>query len=365
MYRNQDIVLVVDYHDQNLVIRRFNCSTGEETLLKRPTHCEMVQALIGPAVIQAAVQGGTAIWVMESTTGWARVKWIVEAYGATFLLANVLQLPLPPKAYRRKTDKLDTARLLRELLNGTLPLAYQPSAWVRQVRRLTACRESLVGRRTGLRNWINRHLAHETWHPRTALWGKAGMQWLRSFAAASEPIDGLVLSMKLDELDYLEQQLARLVAAMAEVLSDWRPAQRLQAIRGIGVVSAVSIAARIGSVNRFEGPEGLIAYAGLAPGIRQSDDTRRTGGIGGPGTDTQLRHYIIEATLWARQIPRYRKAYERVESRRGAKIARLHVGRLLLRSIHKIISIDAAFNPTPPASSEALSPRTTPALSLN
>ena len=45
-----------------------------------------------------------------------------------FCLANVLQMPLPPKARRRKTDKIDTARLLREYRNGSLPLAHQPPA---------------------------------------------------------------------------------------------------------------------------------------------------------------------------------------------------------------------------------------------
>ena len=365
MYQNQDIVLVVDYHDQNIVIRRFNCHTGEEVVLKRPTGRDTVEALVHEAKIEAAAQGGVAIWVMESTTGWARVKEVVTGCGATFLLVNVLQLPLPPKARRRKTDKLDTARLLRELLNGTLPLAYQPLVWVRQVRRLAGCRESLVARRTAVRNWINRYLAHEVWDSPTALWSKAGVQWLRSFAATRGPIDGLVFSVKLDELDHLEQQLARLVAALEEILSDWRPAQQLVAIRGIAAISAVSIAARIGSIDRFATPEALISYAGLAPGIRQSDDTRRSSGIGGPGTDTQLRHYVIEATIWARQIPRYYREYERVKSRRGAKIARLHVGRLLLRSIHKIISAGVAFNPTPAAQAGASPPATTLALSVN
>ena len=71
-------------------------------------------------------------------------------------MANVLQMPLPPKARRRKTDKVDTARMQREYLAGTLPLAYQPPAAWRQLRRLVAYREGLVSRRTAVRNWIDR-----------------------------------------------------------------------------------------------------------------------------------------------------------------------------------------------------------------
>ncbi len=76
---------------------------------------------------------------MESTTGWARVKKLLGDKAA-LVVANVLQMPLPPKAYRRKTDKIDTGRILREFLNGSLPVAFQPSAWLRRIRRVVACR---------------------------------------------------------------------------------------------------------------------------------------------------------------------------------------------------------------------------------
>ena len=41
------------------------------------------------------------------------------------------------------------AYLLREYLNGALPLASTPNAWWRSLRRLVAAREDLVSRRTG------------------------------------------------------------------------------------------------------------------------------------------------------------------------------------------------------------------------
>ena len=122
-------------------------------------------------------------------------------------------------------------------------------------------------------------------------------------------------------------------------------ARRLDQIAGIGVIAAVSIAARIGPIGRFARAEQLIAYAGLAPGVQQSDQTRREGRIGGGGTDRHLRHYLIEATVWARHIPRYRPAYERTSRRRGPKIGRLTVARLLLRSIWRMLRRGEEFQP--------------------
>src|SRR5262249_12391889 len=102
---------------------------------------------------QAAGRNGSRNWIQEGTTGLARVQAVV-AGRARFVLANVLQMPLPPKGRRRKTDKVDTARMQCEYLNGNLPLSHQPPAEWRQLRRLVAYREGLVNRRTALRNWI-------------------------------------------------------------------------------------------------------------------------------------------------------------------------------------------------------------------
>jgi len=53
----------------------------------------------------------------------------------------------------------------------------------------------------------------------------------------------------------------------------------------------------------------------------------------------------MEATVWARQIPRYRATYERTAKRRGNKIGRSVVARLLLRSIYKVLRAGVAFEP--------------------
>lgn len=340
---HQGILLAVDYHDQNCVIRRLNAGTGEERVLSVPTTEGDLRRVVAEARAEVG-RRGRVVWLQESTTGWARVQ---AALGdrVEFLPANVLQMPRPPKAHRRKTDKVDTARLQREYGNGNLPLAHQPPAWWRQLRRVVACREDLASRRTALRNWINRYLAHETWADRTGLWSAKGRRRLEALAAQLPRRDALVASAKLAELDHLGQALEAVEAELLRAYHECPDAQRVDAVRGIGVVAAVSIVARIGPVERFGGAEQLIAFAGLAPGVQQSDQTRRDGRIGGGGTDGRLRHYLIEASVWARHLERYRATYERAVRRRGKKIGRLVVARLLLRSIYKVLKDGVAFQP--------------------
>jgi len=339
----QGILLCVDYHDENSVIRRRDLARCTEEVLSVPTTAGDLLEVVADARRRAGPRG-RVVWLQESTTGWARV---VELLGkkAEFLLANVLQMPLPPKGRRKKTDKVDTARLQREYLNGELPLAHQPPVWWRQVRRVVVCRENLVNRRTALRNGINRYLAHETWEDRVGLWSVKGRRRLRSIVAKLPARDALVMRTKVDELERLQTQLTAVEAELHAIYRESPDAQRLDVVRGIGVVSAVSIVARIGPVQRFGNAEQLIAFAGLAPGVRESDGTRRDGRIGGGGTDVHLRHYLIEASVWARQLPRYVNTYNRVAKRRGKKIGRLAVARMLLRSIYKVLRDGLAFAP--------------------
>lgn len=339
----QGIILTVDYHDQNCVIRRLDRDRRQEDVMTVPTTAEDLRAVLAEAKRRAG--RGPVVWLQESTTGWARVQALVGSQ-AEFVLANVLQMPLPPKARRRKTDTIDTARLQREFVNGQLPRAHQPPAAWRQMRRVVACRENLVSRRTALRNWVNRYFAHETWADRENLWRVKHRPRLLKLVAGLPPRDALVLTAKIDELEALRTRLKAIEAEMFAIYKECPDAQRLDAVRGIGVIAAVAIVARIGPIERFPTAEHLIAFAGLAPGVHQSDSTRRSGRIGGGGTDRHLRHYLIEASLWARQLPRYRATYERVEKRRGRKIGRLVVARLLLRSVYKVLRDGVAFTPT-------------------
>lgn len=339
----KDIILVADYHAENIEFRWFNQASGEERTGKYPTTRSGILRQVEQAVGELE-PGGRVVWIMESTTGWARVKDLLGER-VTFVLANVLQMPLPPKGKRRKTDKIDTGRLLREYLNGELPRSFQPSVWWREIRRVVDCRQDLVERQTAIKNWIGSLLHHETWFDRENLWSTKGQERLR--AMRFSPSDRMLVDLKVGQLEQLAEQLKRIESRMQEIYDGWPEAQWVDAVRGIGMVTAVSLLAHIGPIERFATAEELIGYAGLAPGMWQSDGTCHHGRIGGGGTDSHLRYLLIESTTWLCQIPRYRPTYERVLKKRGKKIARIVVARLLLRSLHKMLKDRIRFNAAP------------------
>ena len=342
----KDIVLVVDYHLENLEIRQFDWATGEERRFKTKNNSREILRFVGQAQVEAAVGGGKVVWVMESTTGWARVKELLGER-AKFILANVLQMPLPPKGRRRKTDKIDTARLLREYRNGSLPRAYQPLAALRQVRRLVDSRQDLVRRQTALKNWISHFLSHETWISTANLWSDRGLARLKSVELGSS--DTWLLRLKISDLEQVQQLIEQVEGKIMEVYKSWPQAQWLDEVRGIGPISAVTILAYIGPIERFASSEQLIGYAGLAPGVHGSDGHVYNTRIGGGGTHARLRFFLIEATRWLADIPRYQAAHQRVVAKRGKKVARVVLARMFLRSIDKMLRAGVRFEAQPQA----------------
>ena len=77
----------------------------------------------------------------------------------------------------------------------------------------------------------------------------------------------------------------------------------LQAMRGIDLVSAVTILAEIGDLSRFESPRQLMAYLGLVPSERSTGESVKRGSITKAGNG-RARRVLVEAAWAYRHPPR-------------------------------------------------------------
>jgi transposase len=132
-------------------------------------------------------------------------------------------MPLPPKGKRRKTDKIDTARMMREYLHGALPRSFQPSAWWREVRRVVDCRQDLVERQTAIKNWLASFLHHETWEARENLWSGVGQRRLSAMKLSQS--DRAMVDLKLVQLEQLAGQIKKVEGVMQATYDAWPQAQ--------------------------------------------------------------------------------------------------------------------------------------------
>ncbi len=99
-------------------------------------------------------------------------------------------------------------------------------------------------------------------------------------------------------------RVARLEKAIEDALFDWplAPAvDRLQALRGVGLIAAVTFMVEVGDIRRFDPPRQLMAYLGLVPAERSTGDTVRRGGITKTG-NARVRRTLAESA-WTYRCP--------------------------------------------------------------
>ena len=247
---NKDIVLTVDYHPNNMQIRWLNTATGEERCFKRPTTAEHILRVVAQAKMEVTT-GGRVVWIMESTSGWARVNDLL-GYRVEFVLANVLQVSLPPKAYRRKTDKIDTERLQREYINCKLPRAYSHrpgfagcAAWWTRGRTSPSDRRH-CGRGSGITSITRRGTA--------ARISGADGEWpgSRRWTCPTRPLHD---DAQADGARTARRDAGQDRRAVAGHLQAVAPVQSLDKVRGIGPITAVTMLAYIGPIARFKTAE--------------------------------------------------------------------------------------------------------------
>ena len=102
------------------------------------------------------------------------------------------------------------------------------------------------------------------------------------------------LQSDLETLAFAEKQQARLTEIMTGLVAEQEPLGRLLQLAGFGVVTAVTVWAAIGDIQRFEDAQHLVGYAGLGTRVHDSGLTTRTGRITKAGR-RDLRVALVEA----------------------------------------------------------------------
>ena len=112
MHESKDIVLSIDYHADNIEFRWLDLASGEERTGNIPTSRPQILQLIQD-VRKELSPGGQIVWLIESTTGWARVKDLLDGQ-VRFVLTNE-PLAKPPESQRKRPPLVSSERFSRRL----------------------------------------------------------------------------------------------------------------------------------------------------------------------------------------------------------------------------------------------------------
>jgi transposase len=235
---------------------------------------------------------------------------------------------------KAKTDRNDALLLATLLRENRLPMAYVPTENIRTLRELVRHRHS-VGRSLARERRCLRWLALKNNLPGpTTFTSDRAQKWILSQEAKFSAAHRLAAHQRLDQIIALERHVADADRAIAQHLAG-EPALQHQVvliatIPGIATLTTTTIVAETGDITRFDNPDQLGAYAGLAPRVSQSGETVHHGRISKHGPP--ILRWVLQQAAWVaiRTDPQARHWHTRIAKRAGAKKATTALARKLL-----------------------------------
>jgi transposase len=234
-------------------------------------------------------------------------------------------------------DKIAASILARLLAKGLLLGIWVPPQEVRELRGLVAQRKKMTGLATQAKNRLHavlqrHHLVPPEGNP---FYASQQRWWLTLPLGALEKVN---VQSDLDTLHFAEAQRMQLTSMMEEIASQQEQVTRLLQIPGFGVVTAVTVWAAIGDIQRFVDPQRLVGYAGLGTRVHDSGMSTRTGRITKAGR-RDLRVVLIEAAqVAANSHPHWKAELARLQPRLGRNKAIVAIARKLLITVWYVLS---------------------------
>ena len=267
--------------------------------------------------------------VVEATGNAAAVVEVIAPHVGRVVIANPRQVRMIAHA-KIKTDTIDATVLAKLYASGFLPEVWVPDPKTQALRRQVTRRNQIVRQRVRLKtitqSILQAHLLPQC--PHADLFGNRGRNWL--LAQHLPPDEREAVERHLREYDRLGEDLKVVERELARDALVDANVKRLMTIPGIDMVVALGLTAAIGPINRFKGPDQLVAYIGLNPSVYQSGEGRPQHGRITKQGRSHARSMLVEAAWQAVRGPGPLRAfYQRVSARRGNHIAAVAVARKL------------------------------------
>jgi len=205
---------------------------------------------------------------------------------------------------RVKTDRRDALSLARLHRAGELSPVYVPCEDDEAMRDLTRGREDAKAAEKKAKQRLGAFLLrHGKRYEGKSPWSRAHRRWLgdQNFA---HPAQQITFQEYVAAVEQCQERVERLAEQIRVLVPTWRLApavEAYQAMRGVSLIVAATVAAEVGDLSRFDNPRKLMAYLGLVPSEHSSGGSVRRGGITKTG-NSHARRVLVEGA-WAHRFP--------------------------------------------------------------
>ena len=219
---------------------------------------------------------------------------------------------IPTKPVERvKTDRRDSEKLSRLDRAGELTPVWVPDQDQEAMRDLTRAREDMKGLERITKQRLNAFLLRygRIYESGKSRWTQAHFRWMEGLKF-DVTVQQIVFQEYVDAVKQAEARVAGLEKEMEKALEYWVLApvvEALMALRGIKLITAMTVMAELGDITRFDSPRQLMSFLGLVPSEASSGLTRRRGGITKTGNG-HVRRVLVESG-WCYRFPARKTAH--------------------------------------------------------
>jgi transposase len=281
---------------------------------------------------------------VEATIGYDWFAALAEKYAQRVVVAHAGKLRIIAES-SRKTDKID-ARILAEFLaHDMIPEAWRPTPRVRSHRSLVRRRQKIQSRITSIKNTMRGILTRYN-ADRKDLFTRVGWRATQKLQLLTE--ERWLLQDLWEDLQQASERLKKVDERLAQFASQAPQKEQearavLASMPGVGFVTIETILAELGDWERFRCADAVVSFAGLDPGVRDSDGRRKDLKLTKAGSP-MLRWILIQlAHRLKRTSPRWRSRFERLSRRIGRKKATCAIARRLLLVIYAMLRDGTAY----------------------
>jgi transposase len=267
---NLTVFVGLDYHQAFVQM----CVMDRNGTVLMNRKCANSAAALVEAVQAQAAGGVSVAAAVESCCGAPDLVEELMAAGWQVSLAHATYV----HKLKQSPDKTDwsDARLLADLLRvGYLPRVWLAPRALRQLRHVVRHRQQLATARRSAKLRVTALLRAERIEFSGARWTKAWIRTVRNCADLGEQ-GRWVVNQLLDEIDHVQSHIDQVEQRLRELTADDPFVARLLEMAGIGLVTAVTLRAELGTMSRFRSGKQAARFCGLTPrnassGLKQAD----------------------------------------------------------------------------------------------
>jgi len=321
--KNFSAVCVLDHNGVEIFVDRI-------VTLQKDTWLKFLQRFKGSAIHAAFEVGAHYDWMYD----------LLRAH-----CQEVVVIAPNDKKPRKKTDRIDAARLARDLRRGDLTGIFVPPAHMRKDRRLVARLHSLSSQISRTKIIIRDILyTARLTCPHSDLSGAKAQFWLKEIALPQlEEQERLFLQQLLEQLKLFETHYNMLYVRAKQHLENYGDVKLARSIPGFGPLVTLAVLCAMGRIGRFETPDQFACYFGLCGRVDQSGDRFQIFGITRRGNH-HVRWLLGQAvTHLIRVDPKAQRRYKKLRRKKKAKVARVALMRWITTILWRMLNANEPY----------------------